>query len=92
MLPTRFALLKSAVLTLSVVAWRTTRDASASGATSRLWTWFGWLVLAISAAFMFAWVPVPVALSIWGLALAASYLRATDAVVTSAASGAFDRS
>lgn len=75
-LPIRFALLKSAVLSLGVVAWRTTRGGTASGVGARLWAALGWIVLLLSLGLMFVFTPAPVAFSIWGFALAVSHFRA----------------
>jgi hypothetical protein len=69
LLPMRFALLKSAVFTLGVFAWRTTRPGVSPGAAPGLWAGFGWLVLALSVAFMFVLVPVPIIFTIWGVVL-----------------------
>lgn len=76
-LPIRLALLKSAVVTLGVFAWRTTRVGSSSGAAAKLWTGFGWLVLALSVAFMFVLVPVPIIFTAWGIGLLVAYWTAS---------------
>jgi hypothetical protein len=75
-LPIRFALLKSAVVCLGVFAWRTTRHGTSERAAARLWAGFGWVVLALSVSFMFAFIPVPVIFAVWGLGLTVEYLRA----------------
>jgi hypothetical protein len=74
-LPTRLAILKGAVIALGVLAWRTTRTGESGGPANRVWRGFGWVVLALSVAFMFAFIPVPVVFAIWGLTLAAQYSR-----------------
>lgn len=77
MLPIRFALLKAAVVTLGVVAWRTTRPGVSPGAAARVWAGFGWLVLALTVAFVFVLVPVPIIFTIWGFALTLRYWAAS---------------
>ena len=85
-LPTRYAILKGAVLALGLFAWRTTRAGDAEGPARGVWHGLGWVVLALSVGFMFAFIPVPVAFAIWGVTLAARYARASpgDATVEAA--------
>ena len=56
MLAVRFALLKPLVVAVGYFAWRTTRDGG-EGIGDRAWRVFGWLVLAVSVAFLFVFVP-----------------------------------
>lgn len=75
-LPIRFALLKGAVVTLGLFAWRTTRTGEAGGPAKRVWRGLGWVVLALSVGFMFVFIPVPIAFAVWGITLAAQHARA----------------
>jgi hypothetical protein len=75
-LPTRFAILKGAVVTLGLFAWRTTRIGEAGDPAKRVWRGLGWVVLVLSVGFMFAFIPVPVVFAIWGVTLAAQHARA----------------
>lgn len=77
-LPVRFALLKSAVVTLGVFAWGTTRLSPSSGAGDKVWRGFGWLTLLLSIAFLFIFVPVPIVFFVWGLTLAVRMSRASS--------------
>lgn len=77
-LPVRFALLKSAVITLGVFTWGTTRLNPSSGAGDKVWRGFGWLTLLSSIAFLFVFVPVPIVFFVWGLTLAVRLSRASS--------------
>jgi len=74
-LPVRFALLKSAVVMLGVLAWGTTRVSLAGGAGSWMWRGLGWLVLLSSIGFLFVFIPVPVVFFVWGATLSLMSLR-----------------
>jgi hypothetical protein len=74
-LPVRFALLKSAVVTLGVFAWGTTREALSRGAGDKIWRGFGWLTLLLSVGFVFVFNPAPIAFFLWGTVLAVRSLR-----------------
>ena len=75
-LPIRFGILKAAVVALGFFAWKTTRVGTGVGAGARVWRGFGWVVLAASLGFLFAFLPVPVVFAVWGIALAMRDLRA----------------
>ena len=76
MLPIRFAILKATVVALGLFAWRTTRSGTTRGAGPRVWRGFGWVVLVASVGFVFAFIPVPVVFSVWGVVLAIRYFSA----------------
>lgn len=69
-LPVRFALLRCAIVTLGVLAWRTTRQDGSQRVSRRIWRGFGWVVLGSSVAFMFVFIPVPLVFLSWGAVLA----------------------
>jgi hypothetical protein len=75
MLPVRFALLKSGVVTLGVLAWGTTRVSFAGGVGNRIWRGFGWLTLLASMGFLFLFIPVPLVFFVWGVTLTFLLLR-----------------
>jgi hypothetical protein len=70
-LPVRLALLRCAVVTLGVLAWRTTRQHESQGLSRWIWRGFGWVALGSSTAFMFVFIPVPLVFLVWGAVLAA---------------------
>lgn len=74
-LPVRFALLKSAVLTLGVSAWGTTRVGPSGGAGDKMWRGFGWLTLLLSIGFVLVFIPVPMVFFLWGTILTVRSLR-----------------
>lgn len=69
MLPVRFALLKCTVLAICLFAWRTTRGGWAGGLAGKAWAALGVLVLVVGLAFLFAFVPAPLAIFLWAAAL-----------------------
>lgn len=72
MLPIRFALMKCAVLTVCVFAWRTTRNGPGVGASSKLWRAYGYLMVFMGVAFVFVFIPAPLALFVWAAGLTAA--------------------
>ena len=74
-LPVRFALLKSAVLALGVLAWGTTRPSFVGGVGNRAWRGLGWMMLLASIGFLFAFIPVPLAFFVWGIMLTLLSMR-----------------
>ena len=74
-LPVRFALLKSAVLALGVLAWGTTRPSFAGGVGNRAWRGLGWMMLLASIGFLFIFIPVPPAFFVWGITLTLLSMR-----------------
>jgi hypothetical protein len=75
LLPIRFALMKCVVLTICIFAWRTTRNAPASGAMSRLWRAYGSVMAFVGVAFVFVFIPAPVAILVWAVGLTAAEWR-----------------
>jgi hypothetical protein len=74
-LPIRFAISRAAVATLGVLAWRTTRIGRAGAAENRVWRGFGWVVLALALASLFALIPMPVVFAVWAIALTVQHAR-----------------
>jgi hypothetical protein len=75
MLPIRFAVLKTAVFMLGVFAWGTTRASDGHSIPMRLWRVLGWLVLAVSIAFLFVFIPAPIAFCVWAAGLTVKCAR-----------------
>ncbi len=69
LLPIRFAVLKATVVMLGLFAWGTTRSSGGHGIGGRSWRVLGWVVLAVSVAFLFVFLPAPIAFFIWAAAL-----------------------
>lgn len=67
---TRFGVLKVTVLTLAVLAWRTTSGAA------RIWRVLAALLLVAAAAFLFVFLPVPLLFAAWFSAWAVRSARA----------------
>lgn len=62
----RTAFLRTGVLSLAVVAWRSTLEQSASG-TPVLWRLLGTVVLIAGFAFFFVALPVPLLFTLWAI-------------------------
>lgn len=71
----RSAFLRAAVLSLAVVAWRSTL-AKPIGDTPFLWRLLGVLILLGGLAFFFVFVPVPLMFTVWAAWYAARLARA----------------
>ncbi len=69
LLPIRFAVLKTTVVVLGLFAWGTTRANDGHGIGMRSWRILGWAVLAVSVAFLFVFLPAPIAFSVWAAGL-----------------------
>ncbi len=69
LLPVRFAVLKATVLVLGLFAWGTTRGSAGDGLGARSWRILGWAVLVVSVAFLFVFLPVPIAFFVWAAGL-----------------------
>jgi hypothetical protein len=69
MLPIRLAVLKTTVVMLGLFAWRTTRASDGHGVGMRSWRVLGWVVLAVSIAFLFVFIPAPIAFCVWAAGL-----------------------
>jgi hypothetical protein len=69
LLPVRFGLLKCTVLAIGVFAWRTSQVGSGAGILVMAWKGLGWLLLLAGLLFLFAFVPAPLAISVWAIAL-----------------------
>lgn len=69
LLPIRFAVLKATVVTLGLFAWGTTRARKGHGIGVRSWRVLGWVVLVVSVAFLFVFLPAPIAFFLWGVGL-----------------------
>ncbi len=69
LLPIRFAVLKATVVVLGLFAWGTTRTTAGHGLAVRAWRILGWFVLVVSVAFLFVFVPAPIAFCLWAAGL-----------------------
>jgi hypothetical protein len=70
-LPVRFAVLKATVAAVGVFAWRTTRESSDAGALATTWRVLGYLILVACVAFLYVFLPVPLVIMVWAMALTA---------------------
>jgi hypothetical protein len=70
-LPVRFAVLKATVAAVGVFAWRTTRASAGAGALVMAWRALGYLILVACVAFLYVFLPVPLVLMVWAMALTA---------------------
>jgi len=75
MLPVRFAILKASAFSFGAFAWSVTRVDRRAGTGPRLWRALGWLILLSSVAFLFVFLPVPIAYALWAVAFTATGLR-----------------
>ncbi len=75
MVPIRYAVLKATCVLLGLFAWETTRATAGHGLAVRGWRALGWLVLAVSVASLFVFVPVPVAFFLWAVGLTVACTR-----------------
>jgi hypothetical protein len=65
LLPIRFAVLKSAALSLGFFAWRTTKINARNGAWQKAWNAMGYLVLTLSIFFVYIFLPLPLVFFVW---------------------------
>lgn len=79
LLPVRLVFLKCAVVGIGFFAFRTTREKWGSGAGGMLWNALGYIVLIFSIAFLYAFVPAPLAFVVWAAALTAKWVRSAPA-------------